>query len=68
MLADKAFPELQKEAKEHLTLNHFLGQIENAQIAFGVKQQHPKKLETAVTAVLEMESYLQPGPKAGRVA
>ena len=64
VLADKAFPELQKEAKEHLTLTHFLGQIDNPQIAFGVKQQHPKKLETAVTSVIELESYLQPKPRA----
>ena len=29
VFADKAFPELQKEAKEVLTLFHFLGQIDN---------------------------------------
>ena len=55
VLADKAFPELQKEAKEVLTLSHFLGQIDNAQVALAVKQQHPKKLEAAVTDVLEIE-------------
>ena len=67
VLADKAFPGLQREAKELLTLTHFLGQIDNPQIAVGVKQQRPKKLDAAVTAVLEMESYLLPRTKTGRV-
>ena len=34
---------------------HYLSQIENPQLAFSVKQQ---KLDTAVSATLELESYL----------
>lgn len=68
LLADKAFPALQPEAKEQLSLTHYLGQIENQQIAFGVRQRRPKKVDEAVTATLEMESYLQPKGRTGRVA
>ena len=40
-----------------------------AQVALAVKQQHPKKLEAAVTAVLEIESYLNPNARtAGCIA
>lgn len=41
VLADKAFLDLQTEAKELLTLNHFLGQTDNPQIAIGLRR--PKK-------------------------
>ena len=44
---DKAYPELEDKAKEQLALNHFLSQIEN-----------PKTVDEAVSAALEMESYL----------
>ncbi len=57
-LADKAFPHLQAEARDQLALTHYLSQIENLQLAFSVKQQKPANLDTAVSATLEMESYL----------
>ena len=41
-----------------MALTHYLSQIDNAQLAFSVKQQKPANLDTAVTATLEMESYL----------
>ena len=62
MLVDRAYPTLEVNGREQLALNHFLGQLENPQVAFSVKQKRPKTLEEAVTATLEMESYL--GPKA----
>ena len=55
VLANKAFPKLQKEAKEQLTLGQI--HVDNPPVAFGVKQQHPKRLETTVTSVIELESY-----------
>ena len=58
MLADKAFSELQDEARERLALNSYLNQLEHPQVAFGVKQRQPGTLDEAVTATLEMESYL----------
>ena len=60
LLADKAYPDLQDEAKEQISLTHFLGQLTNSQIAFSVKQSRPKNLDEAVTATLEMESYANP--------
>ena len=39
VLADKAYPDLEEKARERLALNQFLAQIENAQVAFGVKQK-----------------------------
>ena len=58
MLADKGYPDLEDKAKEQIALNHFLGQIEHTQVAFSVKQKRPKTLDEAVSATLEMESYL----------
>ena len=62
VLVDKAFPNLQEEAREQLALNHFLGQLDNPQIAFAVKQSRPRNLDEAVTATLEMESYAPSRP------
>ena len=60
VLADKAFPELQEDARERLALNSYLGQLEQPQVAFSVKQKRPLTLDDAVTATLEMESYMIP--------
>ena len=60
-LADKAYPDLEEAARQQLALQHYLGQIENPQIAFGVKQRRPKTVEEAVGATLELESNLAPG-------
>ena len=62
ILADRAFPELQEEAREKLSLDRYLGQIENSQIAFSVRQQRPKTLNDAVAHTLELESYLKEKP------
>lgn len=63
LLADKAYPNLQNEAREQISLTHFLGQISNSQVAFSVKQSRPKNLDEAVAATLEMESYANPKPR-----
>ena len=65
-LVDKAYPELQDDAREQLALTHYLGQLEQQQLAFSVKQRRPKSVDEAVSTTLEMESYLV--PKGGRVA
>ena len=57
MLADKAFPDLQMEARDCLSLNRFLDQITDPQINFAVKQRRPKTLDEAAAATLEMELY-----------
>ena len=41
VLADRAFPELQEEAREKLSLDHFLGEMTNQQVAFAVHQRKP---------------------------
>ena len=67
-LSNKAYPTLGVEAKEVLALNRYLGEIEDPQISFGVKQTRPKNLDEAVATTLEMESYVknQPGTKTVR--
>ena len=42
VLAKKAFPQLQDDAKEQLALSHYLGQLTNHQIAFNVRQKRPQ--------------------------
>lgn len=59
-LCDKAFPDLQEEAREQLSLQKYLEQLDQPQVAFAVKQRVPKSLDEAVTATLEMESYALP--------
>ena len=66
ILAEKAYPGLQPEAQEALALNHYLAQLDSAQVAFGVRQKKPATVEDAVQITLELESYLLPS-KPGRV-
>lgn len=62
-LADRAFPTLEEDAKELLTLDRYLGNINDPKIAFAVRQQRPKTVEEAVASTLEMESYAAPEQK-----
>ena len=59
-LADKAFPEFEEVARERLALNAYLAQLDHPQVGFGVKQKSPETLDAAVTATLELESFLTP--------
>ena len=58
VLSEKAYPQLQLQARECLAINAYLKQISNPQVAFAVRQKHPGNLDEAVTATLEMESYV----------
>eukprot|EP00731_Ephydatia_muelleri_P032784 Em0024g328a len=60
LLADSAYPELKEKARECLALNQFLSQLNNPQVAFGVKQKRPKTVDEAALAAMELESYLHP--------
>ena len=62
VLVDKAYPDFEDRARERLALNHYLHQLDDAQVAFGVKQRRPEDLDTAVRATLELESYLLTKP------
>ena len=57
-LADKGYPDLEENAREQLSIHTYLQQLEPPQVAFSVKQKRPAKLVDAVTATIEMESYL----------
>ena len=61
-LVEKVYPMLQVEAQRLLALNYFLANINNPQLAFGVRQRAPKTLDEAVAAILELETYLKPRP------
>ena len=61
-LADKAYPDLQEEARKRLSINAYLSQLPQPQISFSVRQKQPPTLDDAVAATLEMESYLSPQP------
>ncbi len=62
---ERAYPDLQENAREQLALTYYLGQLEHQQLAFSVNQKCPKTVDEAVSATLEMESYLL--PKCSRV-
>ena len=66
-LVDKAYPSLDDDARQQLALQRYLSQLDNEQVAFGVKQRKPKTIEAAVGAPLELESYLV-NSKQGMVA
>ena len=66
LLADKAFSDLEDKAREYMALTQFMGQVDNPQVAFSVQQKRPTTLIEAVSATIEMESYLK--PKSSHVA
>ena len=47
---DKAYSDLEDKAKEQLALNHFVSQIKNGQVAFSVRQKHPKPVDEGVNS------------------
>ena len=59
-LVERAYPALLAEAQELLALNQFLAQIEDPQLAFGVRQKTPTTIDAAVAATLELETYMKP--------
>jgi len=68
VLSEKAYPGLQSQARECLAVNAYLKQISNPQVAFAVRQKQPANLDSAVTATLEMESYVEQTGIKGAVA
>jgi len=67
-LADKAFPTLDEDAKELLTVDRYLNNISDPNVVFAVRQKRPQTVEEAVAATLEMESYLPQCPKERKVS
>ena len=58
LLASKAFPSLQDEARKELALTRYLDQLSDPQVSFGVKQRHLKMIHEAVSGTIKLESYL----------
>ena len=59
-LMEWAYPELQDNAREQIALTHYLGQLDQPQLAFSVKQRRPKSVDEAVRTTLEMDPTLVP--------
>ena len=59
---------LEDDARQQLALQRYLSQLQDDQIAFGVKQRKPKTIEAAVETTLELESYLVQHSSPGLVA
>ena len=57
-LVDKALPDLDGHARERLAVGRFLTQIADPQLAFSVRQRHPKTVDDAVAATLELQAHL----------
>ena len=57
-LVRKAFPNLQDEAREQLALSRYMDQLKDPQISFAVKQRRPQNIQEAVSATIELQSYL----------
>ena len=58
LLVDKAYPDLQDEAKDMLALNKFFEELVDPQILLAVRQQRPRTIAEAVQATIEYETYL----------
>ena len=56
-LEDKAFPELQDEARGTISLVHCLSQLESQQMSSAVRQHKLQTIREAGTATLEFEVY-----------
>ena len=59
---DRAYPELQEEAQEKLSLDRILGEVTNQQVTFAVCQRKPKTLNDVVAYTLELELYFKGTP------
>ena len=68
ILVNKAYPTLDDNARQQLAFQRYLSQLQDEQVAFGVKQRTPKMIEVAVVATLELESYLVSHSTPGTVA
>ena len=68
ILVNKAYPTLDDDARQQLAFQCYLSQLQDEQVAFGVKQRTPKTIEAAVAATLELESYLVSHSTPGTVA
>ena len=57
-LTDKAFPGIDEKAKDLLSLERYLSELDNPKVAFAVQQRQLKTLDDVVSCMMEMESYI----------
>ena len=57
-LDGKAYPAMQDEAHEKPSINTYLQQLTQFQVALSVEQKRPETLDDAMAATFEMESYM----------
>ena len=58
VLTDKAYPELQEEAREYIALSRYFDQLEDPRIALSMRQRRPKTMSEAVLSTIDLESYV----------
>ena len=58
ILADKAYLDLQEEARNMLALYEYMDDLTDPRISFSVRQKCPKTVTEAVLATIELETYL----------
>eukprot|EP00731_Ephydatia_muelleri_P034765 Em0075g18a len=68
ILADKAFPAIDEKAKDLLSLERYLSELDNPKVAFAVRQRQPKTLDDAVSCTMEMVSYLHQETKGSKIS
>eukprot|EP00731_Ephydatia_muelleri_P000931 Em0001g931a len=65
---NKAFPAIDEKAKDLLSLERYLSELDNPKVAFAVRQRQPKTLDDAVSCTMEMESYLHQETKGSKIS
>ena len=57
---DKAFPGIDENAKELLSLERYLSELDNPKVAFAVRQRQPKTLDDAVSCMYDGNGVVSP--------
>ena len=57
-LVNKVFPDFRDEDQEQIALNYYMKQLTDPQILLAVNQRRPKSIREAVSATMELETYL----------
>lgn len=52
------YSDLEEKARELLALGQFLSNIDNPQVAFGVRQKRPETVDAAVTETIELHGVI----------
>ena len=61
-LVSRAFPDFRDVDQEQLALNYYMKQLTDPRISLAVHQRRPKNIAEAVSATVELQSYLVTSP------